>query len=916
MKSLFCFVLLCCLCMSSYCQEPDSAKNVSNVLASNAYREWTSVANGAITNNGLYVSYFIDNQPIGHRTLVLKRYDGSWEYQVPFVQSVQFTPDSKAAIFVQNGDSLCIVKLGNSQIELVDRTESFEGPMDGGGKWGVYRRRIGNELIVWNFISNEKEVYRSVDKFVMSESGRQLIMNRVDTLNGNVEQSLILVDFLSKKVTVLWTGNQHVDRILVDRNGTQIVFLVSEMKETRKSIFCCRVNLGAPFVLVNDSSLIAERGVKLDYLSAMSEDGRYVFFYVKEKDIEMERTKIQSNVVVWSYLDVKLQPQQMEESTSVPAYDAVCNINNREVTILIDRNENVIAKNKGNNVFLILHSPQSANLAEAYWNIAAQKTYWIKSLMKGEKYELNINGNDMVWLSPEGKYVIYYDRANENYYSYDIASHIYRNITGNIAASWINYDDDENCANARGIATWTKNDKTVLIYDRFDIWEVDPTGSRRAINLTKGFGYKEKVVLSLGLSQYLDSAITIPDYLILNGFNTTTKENGFLKEERNSRSLEILSMGNYIYQIIGNRWMFSNGVYPIKAKCRDRYLLTRMSATESPNYFYTVDFRTFNGVSKVYPERNYNWYTTELHKWKKSNGTYTEGILYKPRDFDSTKKYPVILYYYERNSFALNLYLMPDDLWHNLQMNIPTVVSNGYLVLALDIDYVKGTPMQGTLETAVSAVRYLSTLSFVNSGKIGLSGASFGGSQTNYLVTHTNLFAAASSASGFCDLISAYNSVTQGGMSFQNYFESDLHQGRMGGSLWEVPGAYIKNSAIFNADKVNTPVLLMHGTHDGIVPFSQSIEFFTALRRLGKKVWLLEYTDGGHGIFGASAEDYRIRMLQFFDHYLKDLRAPKWMTRSSLNERNDDKGGYELDYKSSTPGRGLLRDSFPASYRR
>jgi dipeptidyl aminopeptidase/acylaminoacyl peptidase len=209
--------------------------------------------------------------------------------------------------------------------------------------------------------------------------------------------------------------------------------------------------------------------------------------------------------------------------------------------------------------------------------------------------------------------------------------------------------------------------------------------------------------------------------------------------------------------------------------------------------------------------------------------------------------------------------------------------------------------MQGTYDAVVSAAGYLSTLPFVNSKKMGLQGHSFGGVQTNYLVTHTNLFAAAESSAGLADFVSFYGTLAGGTDSRQDFNENG--QLRMGGSLWEKPEAYIKNSAIFQIEKVTTPILLMHTKSDDI---ANVMEFFTGLRRMGKKAWMLVYSEGNHGVWKKEAEDLSVRMMQFFDHYLKDKPAPLWMLDGvSAKDRSWD-AGLKLDTNGRTPGQGLL----------
>jgi dipeptidyl aminopeptidase/acylaminoacyl peptidase len=321
------------------------------------------------------------------------------------------------------------------------------------------------------------------------------------------------------------------------------------------------------------------------------------------------------------------------------------------------------------------------------------------------------------------------------------------------------------------------------------------------------------------------------------------------------------------------------------------FLDLRYSAVEAPNYFVTRDYKNIKFITDIQPQKRFNWHITELHKWRSLDGTVLSGILYKPENFDSTKKYPVIFQFYERRSQQLNLFIRPA--FSNGEINIPAFVSAEYLVFEPDIHYKTGNPGQSALDAVVSAAKYLSEKPWVNPSKMGLQGHSFGGFETGYIITHSNIFAAASSAAGVYDLIGSYCSDLRGGY---NMYHKERGQGRMGKTLWEMKDQFIENSAIYRADRINTPLLIMHNKEDGIVPFSQGVEIFTALRRLKKRVWMLQYDGEGHSIDDArNAFDYHTRLFQFFNHYLKDELPPKWMTNGVPAKMKGIESGYELD---------------------
>jgi dipeptidyl aminopeptidase/acylaminoacyl peptidase len=268
--------------------------------------------------------------------------------------------------------------------------------------------------------------------------------------------------------------------------------------------------------------------------------------------------------------------------------------------------------------------------------------------------------------------------------------------------------------------------------------------------------------------------------------------------------------------------------------------------------------------------------TSELVKWKSYTGKIAEGILYKPENFDPSIKYPMIVYFYERNNQTLHNYLPPAPA--RSRINIPYFVSRGYLVFVPDIWYKKGYPGQGAYDYIVSGTKAMIQKGFVDSTKLGLQGQSWGGYQIAYLITKTNMFAAAWAGAPVVNMTSAYGGIRWGtGMNRQ--FQYEKTQSRIGATLWERPDLYIKNSPLFSLPKVTTPIVIMNNDADDAVPWYQGIEMFTAMKRLNKKIWLLVYNNELHNLSERrNKKDIQIRQQQFFDHYLKNAPMPKWMS--------------------------------------
>jgi dipeptidyl aminopeptidase/acylaminoacyl peptidase len=334
------------------------------------------------------------------------------------------------------------------------------------------------------------------------------------------------------------------------------------------------------------------------------------------------------------------------------------------------------------------------------------------------------------------------------------------------------------------------------------------------------------------------------------------------------------NMGHYVYHFPA--LTIFEPPPPLKSKKAPVYILQRQSTDQAPNLVVTTDFSSFKSLSDLQPQKAYNWLRAALVHWPIPGGLTGTGIFYKPENFDSTKKYPVIFHYYEERSKELNIF--PSIRLSTGQLNIAWYVSNGYLVFVPDIYRPTGKNGTAILNTVLSAVDYLSRLPYVNADKMGLQGHSFGGYETNYLITHTNIFAAAQASAAPADLFGLHGGTGFGGRSY--HYISELGQLNQGAAPWQDPDLYLQGSPVLSADKVTTPLLLMHNKDDGAVPFSQSVALFTALRRLGKPVWLLDYEGEGHVLFDAKCQlDFNIKQQQFFDHYLRDKSVPAWMQR-------------------------------------
>lgn len=855
-------IIFCVYSCTCFAQKP--------AIDSNAFYKWPGVSGSQISNNGSYALYTIENLSpdwiSDKKRLIVLSTKNNWKFEVPESYG-QFTSDSRYVIFRKGKDSLGILKTGGDIVRYIPFIQSYAISRNGNAKWLICQlNNSKNTLGVYDLEAGKEQRFDFVKQYLLSEDGSTLLF-LTEEKKDTITQTLQWLHLASGDIKTIWQGYK-AGNIVLNRSNTQIAFTIGESIWYYKTKMDKAIELPANRSVENDST------IQLDRVGSFSDDDSCLYIVLKQKNIQKP---LPAPVDVWSYTDLMLQSVQLND-VYPKTFLGLINLQDAHFIRLEEDDEMIVPPAlEGSNTTdwrLIIKTPGDPH--EIDWNVRASTSVFLISLKDGTRKIIPGLSGMQANISPLGNYVIYFDPKQRNYFSYEIKTGVARNLTKEIPVLWTGYTKDlPTSGNAgRGIAAWLTNDEGVLVYDENDIWQIDMAGKKAPVNLTNGYGKKHNIVFSLELLQYRRKVLLNNERIVLNAFNQENKNNGyFSKIVGKPGDPELLSMGPYLYNIPGNPYLPNGSIATAdKALHAEMYLVRRMSATEAPNYFSTTDFKTFKPLSDVHPQKEYNWLTAELLTWKGLDGRSLQGILYKPENFDSLKKYPVIFNYYERRSDGLNAFLRPD--YSRDDINIPWYTSNGYLVFVPDIHYKIGETGESVINSVVSAAQYLSQMPYVNPKKMGIQGFSFGGYETNVLVTHSNIFAAACSASGISDLVSQYGGLYGRGGSLQSLVE--FSQMRIGASLWQRPDLYIKNSPVFNADKVTTPLLMMHTRQDGVCPFSNAIEFFTALRRLGKKVWLLQY-EGNHFPAGNSYKDYSTRLAQFFDHYLRDAPAPKWM---------------------------------------
>ncbi|MGA1606841.1 MAG: prolyl oligopeptidase family serine peptidase [Planctomycetota bacterium] len=603
-----------------------------------------------------------------------------------------------------------------------------------------------------------------------------------------------------------------------------------------------------------------------------SRDGSVLTFSVElDREAPMAPIFAEDKVVLdlWHWKDGQIQPMQAKQRGR-DAWSAVCFLDDQRVQILGDDHLPTmrLITDDGSRA---MATDSDVYAAEVSWDGRYSDTYVINTI-DGSRHRVIEHLRGSASPSPTGRYLMWFDA---NHWSVlDLATMERRALTTGISTPfWREADDRPEPAGSYGVAGWLPHDKAVVLYDQYDLWTIDPqTGA--ASCLTDGQGRASQTIYRVARvdlepgprpDEDEEGARWLDGSLVLSTVHEPTKASGYAVDS----TLGVVRPR----QLVRRDARLADLVRPKKA---DRVFYTLSSYADFPDV-HTADL-AFGGERKLTDANpmldEVRWGKAELVSWHSADGIPLQGKLVKPDGFDPSKKYPMLVYFYERLSDGLHRHVTPAA---GTSPNAAYYVSNGYLWFEPDIVYREGYPGESALKCIVPGVQSLIAEGFVDAGAIGIAGHSWGGYQTSYLVTKTNLFAAAESGAPVSNMVSAYGGIRWGsGMSRQ--FQYEQTQSRIGGTLWEVPMRYLENSPIFFADKVETPVLMLHNDQDGAVPWYQGIEYFMALRRLGKEAYLFNYVGEDHGLRKRqNMLDWTRRMQEFFDHHLRGVEAAAWI---------------------------------------
>lgn len=467
-------------------------------------------------------------------------------------------------------------------------------------------------------------------------------------------------------------------------------------------------------------------------------------------------------------------------------------------------------------------------------------------------------------LSPNGNYIAYYQ--DKHWYVYDVKNESNRNLTEGIENPFYNEDHDyPSAVPGYGVAGWTSKDAHVLIYDKFDIWTFD-TKNGSANNITGSEGRAENRIFRVERLEDNWDAFASNEELLLTSYHDLNKNFGFYSTRINDSEVNVLLEEEKKFTFVA------------KAEDSDAILYKREAYDEFPN-LWVADSWQFNEVQQhtnlhMDLSEKWNWGKAELVDWLSTDGTYMQGVVIKPDNYDPNKRYPIMTYYYRFFTNRLHDFNEPRT---NHRPVFAQYVSDDYVVFLPDVRFEIGRPGFAATKSVVPGIQKLVDIGIADPDKLGLHGHSWSGYQTAFIVTQTDIFNAAVSGAPVSNMTSAYGGI-RWASGLARSFQYEKTQSRIGETLVEAPLKYVENSPVFYADQITTPMLIQHGDDDGAVPWYQSIEMYLAMRRYNKDVIFLQYHGEPHHLQQFENKlDYAIRMKEYFDYYLKDEGEPEWI---------------------------------------
>ena len=923
-------------------------------LTHDVYDSWKSLRNVTLSKDGRWVAYEVNPQR-GDGWLYLynvkkatldsfprgkgARFSPGSDYLV-FSIKPQFAKERKAKIEKKKKeempkDSLGILVLKELSLQKVEKVKSYGVP-EKGGSWFWYRREKifpekpdttgmslseetkkaykekkeaydslkktikkaeGTDLVVTDPVAGTSVVFHDVTGQDISKNGKRIafVTHAKDSLE--VEEVYLFGTASATSSRIFRKKGKEIttEKVVLDKAGEQVAFLHSADTGDAKifTLWFWQKGQDSAVAAVDTLTPGMPEGwcVSDNRKSWFSDNDRRLFLGTAPRPVAEPKDTLPEDekyhVDIWSWKDPYLQPMQKLQAEKekkrtwlavwLPDKKKFVQLGTQEVPA-------VEVPRKGNAPWALGTSNLPYRMLTS-WDADWYEDVYRINVETGETEKLLTKAPSTVKLSPEGRSLLWWCVQDSAWHGRDLNTGKEINLTKELPVAFYNEQHDTpSNPPPYGTSRWYDDDHHVIVYDRYDLWKLDVSGKEKPVCLTGGYGRKHDIRFRRVRLDRREETILPDRQLYLEAFHLHNKQSGFftVRADRADEPKELV-MGDYDYSSLKK---------PEKA---DLLFWRKGSFVQYPE-LWTGDMkmRKARQISVTNPQqKDYLWGTVELVAWTSFTGEKLQGLLYKPENFDPSKKYPMIVYFYERSSDGIHRHWAPAP--SRSIINRTFYTSNGYLIFVPDITYRTGYPGQSAYDAVISGTQSMvDRYPFIDRQRLAMNGQSWGGYQIAYLVTRTDMFRCAFSGAPVSNMTSAYGGIRWGsGMS--RMFQYEQTQSRIGGTLWEKTLQYVENSPVFFVPKIHTPLLIMHNDKDGAVPWYQGIEFFVALRRLGKPAWLLEYNNEEHNLTRrADQKDLTIRTKQFYDHYLMGKPAPAWMVKGIPAVEKGKTDGYEL----------------------
>jgi dipeptidyl aminopeptidase/acylaminoacyl peptidase len=914
-------------------QKPRPIETLKDILA------WKSIRSATVSNNGQWFAYNLSPTE-GDSEVIIKQTRGEKEYRFPIGEAarsafggISFSEDSKwvgYTVYPKREEAKKLKKQKEklyNKVELLNLSSGKKVEFDKTRKFAFSRKNArwmvlqkyppesqakekekwsGSDLILHELASSKELNIGNVSEFAFDKKGKWLawIVDAKD-MSGNGIQ---LRDMNTGVILPIENDKAVYKRLNWTEEGDGLAVLKGKKDENFEDKLFCVVGF-SKFSSPSPKKIIYDPKEDKDFPEGMTispnrtptwtEDLSGILFGIhevkkkekKEKDKAKEKEKIKKakdkpegtperkkepskpaakkdadvelpDVVIWHWLDKRLQSMQQVQAGRDKKFNYLCIYHIKEKKFLRLADDEL----------------RSVNVAPKHrWAIGRDnREYELSGNLEGRRYQdiyvvdLKTGSRKLAlkkcrWFfttSPDGTHFLYYQDGH--YYTYEMATGKKYNITKDVPTSFINEEDDHNVIKPpiRTRFGWVKDGVSVLLYDNWDVWNV-PVHGGKGTNLTvrgkkEGIRYRSRFRLDPE-----EKGIDLKKPLYISTYGEWTKKGGVARIDKGKPGAKMLLWDDASFSIR-------------KAEKADVYFYTRQTYKDYSDYWVTdKSLKKGKKITEANPQqKEFLWSDGSiLIDYKSDKGDKLQGALFLPANYEKGKSYPTIVYIYEKVSQGLNRYYAPSARGFNKTV----YTSRGYAVLMPDIVYKMNDPGMSSVWCVLPAIKAAVATGVVDKDRIGIHGHSWGGYQSSFLVTQTDIFKACVTGAPLTNMISMYSSIYwNSGSANQPIFESS--QGRFTGGYWENIEAYTRNSPVYYAENVKTPLIILHNDKDGAVDWNQGIEYFNTLRRLGKSVVMLQYKGENHGLRKpANQKDYNTRMREFFDHHLRGKPAPKWL---------------------------------------